>query len=195
MSICSSLNTDTSLMILSYLEIDAVAKCSSVSKTWKALASDEGLWQELLRGLPSAFRTKAFAASKGRIRSLEELYDKVSNFINTIAPNQKGIFTCIFAIKPQGCFFNVKFGEGEVVTSRQVHIFTKCPDNWKEEGETSERYTWSGGIEMRVNSSNTVDLGRLVDTLFNLQARRLNHFHEASGSFVRYAVRALPEDN
>lgn len=129
------------LHVFSFLEIRDLGTCSLVSKQWKRIAEDNGLWK---RKLLKEIGFSSVAISEGNnikkqlgeiaILSIDKLIEKLNLFLNTICLHQNGEFNCHFPLLSGNSYIYIKlaFGlnvEPSLPINGEAHyIFLgKCP--------------------------------------------------------------------
>ncbi len=101
---------------LSYLELKDLARCCTLNKAWKALASSDIPWKALFRTLaiPEGMGAKKYIDTLKPINpvfSYNQVLEKINALYSRIQFGQKASFTCNFPLNPS-CSMKTMLGHG-----------------------------------------------------------------------------------
>lgn len=111
-----ALPEEVSLQIFSYLEKSDLASCCEVNKGWRRLASDNELWAPIARQMfngedlkvPNIKASLQVFESK-KLKSNEEILDRLQAFINRISLDNNARFRCIITTGSRYQAISVEF--------------------------------------------------------------------------------------
>ncbi|NGX41899.1 MAG: hypothetical protein K940chlam7_00173 [Chlamydiae bacterium] len=92
---------EVNLQILSFLDIPTLWRCGQVSRELRRLSSEASLWRELFpkMTIPDGMSYREYIATHA-VGSMEEVVQRIHEFVLKVPLNQKGVFTCIFLSNP-----------------------------------------------------------------------------------------------
>jgi len=127
------LNEDHHFQIFSYFDMEELAKCCRVSQKWHKFASQDRLWRRCLPEitvLPKV-NIKKYINTCALI-SLNQLIQRIREFVDQLPLNKIGVLTCFFATNPK-CKISMQFrycgvnfhSQGRGYLKERVYIFAR----------------------------------------------------------------------
>jgi len=116
--------------IFSFLEAPDVEKCRGVCKHWQRVAESDEIWQQMMPQLdrsliPPGTTIRSFVQTR-TIRKLPHIFDRLHEFVNTIAQDVLGEFTCL-CLRDKQARIDCAVGYGNLnnVTRKAVYVFVR----------------------------------------------------------------------
>lgn len=109
--------------IFSYLNIQELARCSQVSKSWHKIAVDNSLWKKYFPAITIPFDVgfkknidsyvQKYFKSRSVIKSKIDLEKQIQKFANRVTLKKMGTFLCLFPFNP-GCEVVIRLAYGRI---------------------------------------------------------------------------------